>query len=77
MDRASSPRPALPPWRRLAVHLAVAFAALTVLSVAIVGVPVRERQKGELENAAVLARLLEGASAPGRPARVSNPPEAP
>jgi sigma-B regulation protein RsbU (phosphoserine phosphatase) len=44
-------RPALPAWRRLAVRLAVAFAALTFLSVAIVGVLVRERQKRELEDA--------------------------
>ena len=51
MSRAGSTRPALPPWRRLAVRLAVAFAALTFLSVAIVGVLVRERQKRELEDA--------------------------
>jgi len=51
MAAASSARPALPPWRRLAVRLAVAFAALTFLSVAIVGVLVRERQKRELEDA--------------------------
>lgn len=44
-------RAALPPWRRLAVRLAVAFAVLTFLSVAIVGVLVRERQKRELEDA--------------------------
>ncbi|HTO12754.1 MAG TPA: adenylate/guanylate cyclase domain-containing protein [Candidatus Binatia bacterium] len=44
-------RPALPPWRRLAVRLAVAFALLTFVSVAIVGVLVRERQKRELEDA--------------------------
>jgi class 3 adenylate cyclase len=47
----SPARPALPAWRRLAVRLAVAFAALTFLSVAIVGVLVRERQKRELEDA--------------------------
>ena len=40
MDSATSVRPALPAWRRLAVRLAVAFAALTFLSVAIVGVMV-------------------------------------
>jgi class 3 adenylate cyclase len=51
MDAAVRARPALPPWRRLAVRLAVAFAALTFLSVAIVGVLVRERQKHELEDA--------------------------
>jgi class 3 adenylate cyclase len=51
MDRASSQRPALPPWRRLAVRLALAFALLTFLSVAIVGVLVRARQKRELEDA--------------------------
>jgi adenylate cyclase len=51
MAPASSARSALPPWRRLAVRLAVAFAALTFLSVAIVGVLVRERQKRELEDA--------------------------
>jgi class 3 adenylate cyclase len=51
MDPASPPRPGLPAWRRLAVRLAVAFAALTFLSVAIVGVLVRERQKRELEDA--------------------------
>ncbi|HET7341825.1 MAG TPA: adenylate/guanylate cyclase domain-containing protein, partial [Methylomirabilota bacterium] len=44
-------RPALPLWRRLAVRLAVAFALLTVVSVAIVGGLVRERQKRELEDA--------------------------
>jgi class 3 adenylate cyclase len=44
-------RPALPVWRRLAVRLAVAFALLTFVSVAIVGVLVRERQKRELEDA--------------------------
>jgi class 3 adenylate cyclase len=42
---------ALPPWRRLSVRLALAFAALTFLSVAVVGVLVRERQKRELEDA--------------------------
>ena len=47
----SPARPALPVWRRLAVRLAVAFAVLTFLSVAIVGVLVRERQKRELEDA--------------------------
>jgi class 3 adenylate cyclase len=51
MDLATSVRPALPAWRRLAVRLAVAFAALTFLSVAIVGVMVRHRQKAELEDA--------------------------
>jgi class 3 adenylate cyclase len=51
VTRAGPTRPALPPWRRLAVRLAVAFAALTFLSVAIVGVLVRERQKRELEDA--------------------------
>jgi class 3 adenylate cyclase len=51
MPGASSSRPALPAWRRLAVRLAVAFAALTFLSVVIVGVLVRERQKRELEDA--------------------------
>jgi class 3 adenylate cyclase len=44
-------RPALPPWRRLAVRLALAFALLTFLSVGIVGVLVRERQQRELEDA--------------------------
>lgn len=44
-------RPALPPWRRLAVRLALAFALLTVFSVGIVGVLVRERQQRELEDA--------------------------
>jgi len=38
-------------WRRLSVRLAVAFALLTFVSVAIVGVLVRERQKRELEDA--------------------------
>jgi class 3 adenylate cyclase len=47
----SPARSALPVWRRLAVRLAVAFAVLTFLSVAIVGVLVRERQKRELEDA--------------------------
>jgi class 3 adenylate cyclase len=51
MEPAMSVRPALPAWRRLAVRLAVAFAALTFLSVAIVGVMVRARQKAELEDA--------------------------
>jgi len=51
MDPATSVRLALPAWRRLAVRLAVAFAALTFLSVAIVGVMVRGRQKAELEDA--------------------------
>jgi class 3 adenylate cyclase len=51
MDPATSVRSALPAWRRLAVRLAVAFAALTFLSVAIVGVMVRHRQKAELEDA--------------------------
>lgn len=51
MTPETSARPALPPWRRLAVRLAVAFAVLTFLSVAIVGVLVRERQKRELEDA--------------------------
>ncbi len=51
MDPAASARPALPAWRRLAVRLAVAFAALTFLSVAIVGVMVRARQKAELQDA--------------------------
>lgn len=44
-------QPALPAWRRLAVRLAVAFAALTFLSIAVVGVLVRARQKAELEDA--------------------------
>jgi class 3 adenylate cyclase len=44
-------RPALPAWRRLAVRLAVAFALLTFLSITIVGVLVRARQKAELEDA--------------------------
>jgi class 3 adenylate cyclase len=47
----SSGRPVLPIRRRLAVRLALAFALLTFLSVAIVGVLVRERQKRELEDA--------------------------
>jgi class 3 adenylate cyclase len=51
MSPASSARSALPVWRRLAVRLALAFAVLTFLSVAIVGVLVRERQKRELEDA--------------------------
>src|SRR5262245_32048192 len=51
MDGAVRARPALPPWRRLAVRLAAAFAVLTFLTVAIVGVLVRERQKHELEDA--------------------------
>jgi class 3 adenylate cyclase len=51
MNPASSTRLALPGWRRLAVRLALAFAVLTFLSVAIVGVLVRERQKRELEDA--------------------------
>jgi len=50
MTPASS-RPALPAWRRLAVRLALAFAVLTFLSVVIVGVLVRQRQKRELEDA--------------------------
>jgi len=41
----------VPVWRRLAFRLAVAFALLTFVSVAIVGVLVRERQKRELEDA--------------------------
>ncbi len=49
---ATAVRPALPIWRRLAVRLAVAFAVLTFLSVAVVGVLVRERQRTELEDAA-------------------------
>jgi len=44
-------RPGLPVWRRLAVRLAVAFALLTFLSITIVGVLVRARQKAELEDA--------------------------
>src|SRR5688572_322777 len=48
---AKATRPALPLWRRLAVRLALAFALLTFVSVAIVGVLVRERQKRELEDA--------------------------
>jgi class 3 adenylate cyclase len=44
-------RPALPAWRRLAVRLALAFAALTFLSIAVVGGLVRARQKAELEDA--------------------------
>jgi class 3 adenylate cyclase len=51
MSPASSARPALPVWRRLAVRLALAFALLTFLSVVIVGALVRERQKRELEDA--------------------------
>jgi class 3 adenylate cyclase len=51
MRPASAERPTLPLWRRLAVRLALAFAVLTFLSVAIVGVMVRERQKRELEDA--------------------------
>jgi class 3 adenylate cyclase len=51
MDQAPSTRLALPAWRRLAVRLALAFAVLTFLSVAIVGVLVRARQKAELEDA--------------------------
>ncbi len=52
MPAPTSPaRPALPPWRRLAVRLALGFATLTFLSVAIVGGLVRERQKRELEDA--------------------------
>ncbi len=50
-NAASSPRPALPVWRRLAVRLALAFALLTFLSVTIVGTLVRARQKHELEDA--------------------------
>ena len=49
-EQPSPARPALPAWRRLAVRLAVAFALLTFLSVAIVGVLVRERQKREVED---------------------------
>jgi class 3 adenylate cyclase len=48
---AASSRPVLPPWRRLSVRLALAFAALTFLSVAIVGLLVREGQRRELEDA--------------------------
>jgi class 3 adenylate cyclase len=48
---ANAERPALPVWRRLAVRLAVAFALLTFVTVAIVGGLVRERQKRELEDA--------------------------
>jgi len=51
MSPASFARSALPLWRRLAVRLALAFALLTFLSVVIVGVLVRERQKRELEDA--------------------------
>ena len=51
MSPASFARLALPLWRRLAVRLALAFALLTFLSVVIVGVLVRERQKRELEDA--------------------------
>ena len=48
---ADSARPTLPVWRRLAVRLAVAFALLTFVSVAIVGALVRQRQQRELEDA--------------------------
>ena len=48
---AHAPPAAVPVWRRLAVRLAVAFALLTFVSVAIVGGLVRERQKRELEDA--------------------------
>ena len=41
----------LPVWRRLAVRLAVAFALLTFVTVAIVGALVRARQTRELEDA--------------------------
>ena len=42
---------ALPLRRRLAVRLALAFALLSFLSVTVVGLLVRERQKSELEDA--------------------------
>ncbi len=51
MSPASFERPVLPLRRRLAVRLALAFALLTFLSVAIVGVLVRESQERELEDA--------------------------
>jgi class 3 adenylate cyclase len=51
MSQVSFARSALPLRRRLAVRLALAFALLTFLSVVIVGVLVRERQKRELEDA--------------------------
>ena len=45
------PAAAVRPWRRLAVRLAIALAIVTFLSVGVVGVLVRERQKRELEDA--------------------------
>ena len=42
--------PSLRPWQRLAVRLAAAFALLTLLTVVLVGVVIRERHKRELED---------------------------
>jgi class 3 adenylate cyclase len=42
--------PALRPWQRLGVKLALAFAVLTLLAVGLVGVLVHERQKREVED---------------------------
>ena len=42
--------PSLRPWQRLAVRLAAAFALLTLLTVGLVGVVIRERHKRELED---------------------------
>src|SRR2546422_1026729 len=78
-DPPPAARPALPVWRRLAVRLAVAFALLTFLSVSIVGVLVRERQKRELEDA-VGTQLLNIARVAGLfvdPRQPAEPPRAP
>ena len=52
MPRPSSDvtAPSLRPWQRLAVRLAAAFALLTLLTVVLVGVVIRERHKRELED---------------------------
>jgi hypothetical protein len=42
--------PALRPWHRLAVRLAAVFALLALVTVGVVGVLVRERQKREVED---------------------------
>jgi class 3 adenylate cyclase len=48
--RGALTAPALRPWQRLAVRLAVVFALLTVLTAGLVGALVHDRQKHELED---------------------------
>ena len=43
-------RPALRPWQRLGVKLALAFALLTLVTVGLVGALIHERQKREVED---------------------------